>query len=73
MVGNHLTGADILSQFMLLALSVAYSEKAVPNFNQFPNIQAYLQRIENLPSYQQALQQGGFDYQEFQNYWQKAW
>lgn len=73
LAGNHLTGADILSQFMLLALSVSYSEKAVPNFGDFPNIQAYLQRIESLPSYQNALEKGGFNQQEFIQYWQKAW
>lgn len=68
LVGKHLTGADILSQFVLKALAVS-----VPNFNQFPNIQAYLQRIENLPNYQTALEKGGFDSQEFIQYWQKAW
>lgn len=65
---RNLTGADILMQFMLLALSVS-----VPNFSEFPNIQSYLARIENLPSYQLALEKGGFDRQEFIQYWQTAW
>lgn len=68
LAGNHLTGADILNQFMLLALSMS-----VPNFESFSHITAYLARIENLPNYQIALEKGGCDRQAFNQYWLEAW
>lgn len=68
LAGEYLTVADILMWFMLLALSIS-----MPNFENFSHIKAYLQRIENLPSYQMALAKGKFDIVEFQLYWTKAW
>ena len=65
---KHLTAVDILMGFMLLALAVS-----MPNFEQFSHITAYLQRIEQLPSYQMAVKKGKFGTAEFQQYWQKAW
>jgi glutathione S-transferase len=54
--GEQLSGADINMSFPLEASAYRRSK-------QYPNIEAYVQRIHARPAYQRALQKGGeYDY-----------
>lgn len=56
--GDQMTGADIMMSFPLEA--AATRAEAIKNK---PNIQAFVERIHNLPAYRTALQKGGpYDY-----------
>lgn len=68
LVDDSFKAVDILMEFMLSALAVSQ-----PNFAKFENICRYLNDLHELPSYQQAVEKGQFNKQEFIRYWQTAW
>jgi glutathione S-transferase len=53
MVGDDLSGADIMLSFVLEA------SKARGPLGEFPNLVAYLDRLQARPAYQRALEKGG--------------
>jgi glutathione S-transferase len=53
LVGNDLTGADTMNSFVLEASS------ARGPLGQFPNLVAYLERLQSRPAYRTALEKGG--------------
>ena len=57
-VGDQLTAADIQMSFPLEAACAGYLKG-----KRYPNIKAYVERIQGLPGYQRALEKGGpYDY-----------
>ena len=53
LVNNRLSGADIMMSYPLQAAADRFG------LADYPNIRAYLQRIENDPAYQTAVQKAG--------------
>lgn len=66
--GETLMSVDILMEFMLAALKVS-----MPQFENYHNIERYLQELHTQQSYQTAITKGQFNKAEFSRYWQTAW
>ncbi len=52
-LGDHLSGADIMMSFPLEALNT------VGGLAPFPNLEAYVKRVQARPAYKRALERGG--------------
>ncbi len=62
--GNTFTGADILMEFMLSALSNRFFTQA-----SHPHTSEYLLRIKQRPAYIEATKKGSWSEDEFNQYW----
>ena len=68
LAGNQFSIADLLLWFPLLACMQSNTE-----FESLPNIQRYLQHLQNRPAFQRATKKGQWSALEFELYWSKAW
>ncbi|TCB62263.1 glutathione binding-like protein [Acinetobacter terrae] len=68
LAGNQFSIADLLLWFPLLACMQSNTE-----FESLPNIQRYLQHLQNRPAFQRALEKGQWSAVQFRSYWSKAW
>lgn len=68
MSGDTFTLADVLMWFPMYAWAVS-----IDNFELYPHTMEYLSRCEKRNKFQEAMELGQFNEEDFKQYWRKAW